>query len=309
VHLGEVKDTILASNAWWLLPAVMLTAVGTLMRAERWRMLFSPASRPPFGAATEATLIGYLFNIIMPARLGEIARIVALHRRTGTSRAEAASTVAVERIFDVLSLLVLLFVAQPVLPQVASLRIAGVLGAVLSVALIVVVISLAVWGERPARAALRPMRHVPRLSPDRAEQVADGLIQGMGALRRWRQAAIALAWTFASWIVLAFSAWCVVEEFDLQLSPAAGILLVVATGLSAVIPSAPAGLGVWEAAGVVALGAYDVSRTDALSTALVFHVLNLLPFVAAGLVAVYLQSRIRTTVAGEPALRQRASAS
>jgi hypothetical protein len=47
---------------------------------------------------------GQFFNIILPARAGEIARIVALHRSTRTSRAEIASTVVVERMFDVLAL-------------------------------------------------------------------------------------------------------------------------------------------------------------------------------------------------------------
>ena len=293
VHLRDVGNTIRASDIWWLVPALALTAAGTLMRAQRWRVLFTPASRPPLGAVTEATLIGYLFNIILPARLGEVARIVALHRRAGTSRAEATSTVVVERVFDVLSLLVLLFIAQPVLPRVASLRIAGALAALLSAGLIAAVISLAVWGERPVRWALGPLRLTPGLSPQRAEQIASGIIGGLGALRAWRQAALALGWTFASWIVLALSAWCVLEEFNLDLSPVAGLLLVIATGLSAVIPSAPAGLGVFEAAGVVALRAYDVPLTDALSCALVFHALNVLPFIGAGLVAVHLQARLR----------------
>jgi glycosyltransferase 2 family protein len=293
VRLHDVADTILAGSAWWLVPALALTAVATVARAQRWRLLFSPSSRPSLAAATEASLIGYLFNIVMPARLGEVARIVALRRRSGTSRAESASTVVVERVFDVLSLLVLLFAAQPVLPRVASLRVAGVLAAVLSVGLIGVVVSLAVWRERPVRWALRPFRRVPGLSARGVEEIADSLVDGLGALRRWRQAVLALAWTAGSWLVLAVSAWCILQESGLHPPLGASILVIVATGLSAVIPAGPAGLGVFEAAGVVALAAYDVPRTEALSYTLVFHALNVAPFVVAGLVALYLQGRLR----------------
>src|SRR5439155_7775596 len=188
----------------------------------------------------------------------------------------------------VLSLLVLLFLFQPALPAVTSLRIAGLLAAALSVAVAVVAVSLAVWGDRPVRWALRPLGHVPGSSAARADHAARNLVEGLGALRRWRQSAIALAWTFASWLVLALSASCIVHEFGLGLPVVAGVLVIAATGLSAVIPSGPAGLGVFEAAGVVALRAYDVPTTEAISFALVFHALNVVPFVGAGLVAMHL---------------------
>ena len=43
VHLRDVGNTIRASDIWWLVPALALTAAGTLMRAQRWRVLFTPA--------------------------------------------------------------------------------------------------------------------------------------------------------------------------------------------------------------------------------------------------------------------------
>jgi len=71
--------------------------------------------------------------------------------------------------------------------------------------------------------------------------------------------------------------------FDLGLSPAAGIFTLIALGLSAVLPAGPSGIGVFEAAVVVALRAYGVDDSTALSAALVLHALNFIPFVIAGL--------------------------
>jgi len=45
VHLRDVGNTIRASDIWWLVPALALTAAGTLMRAQRWRVLFTPEVR------------------------------------------------------------------------------------------------------------------------------------------------------------------------------------------------------------------------------------------------------------------------
>jgi len=49
-----------------------------------------------------------------------------------------------------------------------------------------------------------------------------------------------------------------------------------------VLPSSPAALGVFEAATVVALRAFDVPHAEALSYALVLHLLNLVPFLLIG---------------------------
>jgi uncharacterized membrane protein YbhN (UPF0104 family) len=84
--------------------------------------------------------------------------------------------------------------------------------------------------------------------------------------------------------VLGFSFWILMQGFDLHLSIAAGMLVVVAINLSLVLPSSPAALGVFEAATVVALRAFKVPQADALSYALVLHLLNFVPFLVIGVV-------------------------
>lgn len=293
VHLTRVWDAVSSSSGRWLVPAVLTLAIATVMRVERWRILFSPATRPSFRAATEALLIGYLFNSILPARLGEIARVLALHRRAGTSRAESASTVIVERAFDVLALLVLFVASQRWLPHIASVRLAALIAAALAVGLLAALVAFAGWGEQPLASTLRLVGRVPGMPTGFADTTAVDLVQGLGALRRWRQAVAAFAWTLASWLVLAASAWCVLKEFSLGLSLAAGLLVIIATGLSAVIPSALAGLGVFEAAAVAALHTYHVPYSEAFSVALVVHVVNVLPFILVGLWAVHANARVR----------------
>jgi len=122
----------------------------------------------------------------------------------------------------------------------------------------------------------------------------------LAAVRRPRVALVALAWTMLSWLALALSAWLVLVGFDLGLSPLAGLLVVVAINLALILPSAPAAVGVFEAATVVALSAFGVTTSTALSAALVLHLLNFVPYLAAGGVVLHLLARGRP--AGEPTL-------
>jgi uncharacterized membrane protein YbhN (UPF0104 family) len=72
------------------------------------------------------------------------------------------------------------------------------------------------------------------------------------------------------------------NAFALDLPLTSAILVTVAINLSLVLPSSPAALGVFEAATIIALKAFDVPQAEALSYALVLHLLNLVPFLLIG---------------------------
>jgi uncharacterized protein (TIRG00374 family) len=271
-----------ASNYWWLLPAFAMLAAAIFLKAVRWRYMFTRDTRPATRPVVAALLIGYFFNNVLPARAGEAARVLALNRRAGTSRAEALATVVLERAYDILCLLLLLFVATPWLPSISWLRAAAVLGIIVAAGLAAAIFVLARWGVRPVHLALRPLHRLPFLATERIAHVGDRIGEGLAAARQPRLAAAALAWTTIGWLALALSAWFVMRGFHLGLPFAAALLVVVATNVAQILPSSPAAVGVFEAATLVALKPYHVSDSRALSYALVLHALNFLPYIVAG---------------------------
>jgi hypothetical protein len=282
VDLDLFLDSLRESNYAWLVPSLLLIAAGVVIRAWRWQFLFDIGTRPPLPALVRALLVGQLFNCILPARAGEAARVVVLYQETRTSRVEALATAVVERIYDVFALLIILFVATPFLPDVSWLRRAAVLGLALAVLVAIGVVIVDRYGTRPVRFLLRPLARVPRVSLEHLDRAASNLVLGLGALHRPRLAIPSFALTVASWLVLGAAYWCVIAAFDLGLGYDAGLLLLVTTTLALVIPSAPGGLGVFEAGGVVALGAYGIDDSTALSVTVVVHALNVFPYVIVG---------------------------
>lgn len=290
------------SNYWWLLPSTALIGVGVAIRAVRWRLLFPPGARPPFRATTRALLIGQFFNSILPARAGEAARIIVLHRETRTSRAQAAGTAVVERIYDVVGLLVLLFVFVPFLPEIDWLRRAAVVGAIIGGAVVVGIVLLGVFGARATRLFLSPLARLPRLTSDHVDTMSERLAQGLYGLHHLSMALPALALTFASWLVFAASFWTLSLGFGLDIGYAGGMLVLVATSLVLVIPSLPGAIGTFEAAALVALRTYDVDDSEALAYAVVLHALNLIPFILVGYAL--LHGHIRRGVTDETLLSE-----
>jgi uncharacterized protein (TIRG00374 family) len=283
VHFGDVWTGLRTSNYWWLVPAFAALAAAVLLKAVRWRYLFARETRPPLPSIVRSLLIGYFFNSILPARAGEAARVVALKRYADTPPAEAVGTVGVERAYDVLVLLLLLLVSTPWLPHVNWLHGAAILAIALAAGLALAVVALARFGAKPIHIVFKPLRRLPVLSAERIEQLADNLAHGLAALRRPRLMVAALVWTALGWLALALSTWLVMIGFHLHLPFGAALLVVIATNLAMVLPSSPSAVGVFEAAALVALRAYGISASEGLSCVLVIHMVNFLPYIAAGL--------------------------
>jgi len=198
--------------------------------------------------------------------------------------------VVVERVFDVLSILVIFFAAAPWLPSVSWFRGAAIAAIAIAVVLGGVIVVLAVYGDRPLHFVLRPLSRLPILSIERVEALGHELVEGLSGLRRPRVALAALTWSLAAWLLSALSAWLATFAFGLHLGFDAGVLVIVALGLAMILPSPPAAVGVFEAAALLALNAYGYAQESALPYAIVLHMLNFLPFVAAGVIALHLNA-------------------
>jgi len=268
----------------WLALATLTFVLSIPVRAIRWRVLFESDRRPPLGATTNAMLLGLFFNSILPARAGEAVRVVALKHYAAVSLAESTATVLVERVFDVLALLLLLFVTAAWLPHVSWLQSAAVLGTVLLIVLSGAVAAIVIFGERPIRLLLSPITKLPAFRDTDVDKLAGSLNRGLSPLRSPGHGLLAFGWTVAGWLMIGLSSWFLMLGFDLHLSFFAGLLATVAVGLAFIIPAAPAALGVFEAAAIATTRAYGVPQSQGLAYAVVLHALNFFPYILGGLV-------------------------
>jgi uncharacterized protein (TIRG00374 family) len=291
IDLSLAWHALRTSDIWWLAAALLAFALGTLARVLRWRSLFARDRRPPLGAVADATLVGYLYNSILPARAGEAARVVVLTQRSETPPVEIVGTVLLERIYDVLAILLIFFVTEPWLPHVSWFGAAAVAAIVLACLIAMAAIVLALFGDRPLRLLLRPLGRLPLFSGERLERTIDELTHGLSGLRDPMLALEAFAWTIMAWLLTALCAYLVSLAFHLGLPFSCGVLVAVAIGLSMILPSPPAAVGVFEGAALIALGAYGVTHSSALPYAVVLHLVNFVPFVVGGALVLHHNAR------------------
>lgn len=279
-------DALADGDPVWFLGSFAVFAAAYAVRVLRWWMLFDPDTRPPIRALVRAILVGDFLTSLLPVlRLGEIARVIVLHREVRTPRSVALGTVVTERLQDSFALLLLLFAAVPFAPGVSWLRGATLLLAVLVAGLVVTLWALSRFGSRPLDFLLRPLARLPGFSRARTELVAEGIVRGLAGLRKTRLALAAFALSLLFWLGVSFSYTLALRGAGLELGLDAGILVAVATTFSLLLPALPASVGIFEAAALVALEPYGVDEAQALSAAVVIHVLTFVPFLIVGPVA------------------------
>ena len=78
-----------------------------VLRAWRWQWLLQPIGRARFGTAFRTTVIGFTATFLLPGRLGELLRPYLLARAEGFDPSAAFATVIIERVLDLITVLLL----------------------------------------------------------------------------------------------------------------------------------------------------------------------------------------------------------
>jgi uncharacterized protein (TIRG00374 family) len=244
VHHASSADMVRVlgtAKGEWLALAVLVYWLELGARVIRWRVLLSHTGESVgFGTAASAFVIGYAANNVLPAKLGELVRVDLISRLAGVPRMASLGTVVVERLFDILLILLMagIGIGALVLPEtsdLARLRSGMILLGACSALLLIVGMYL---GRNGIGAGWNfgAVMHA-RLG---------NLVRGIRILTNLAQSARIFAISLLIWALNAVAMWLIVFALGVSMSPLQTLLLMGIVGLVAVLPAPPAGLGVLQ---------------------------------------------------------------
>src|SRR5690625_5782058 len=99
ISLDEVMGEIARANPILFLASIVLAVGPMLVRAWRWKALLEPVCPgTSFYSRFSTTMIGFMANNVLPARVGEVARAYALPRVEPITTIASVGSLVVERL-------------------------------------------------------------------------------------------------------------------------------------------------------------------------------------------------------------------
>jgi len=289
VDFQEFVATWSSLNPWYLLPALGLNLTMLTLRARRWQIILKSTPDQPreirfrdvFGVLT----IGYLANQIFPAPSGEVARAVVLSRRQDLTKVHVLSTIIVERAMDVLSITPVILVVVAVIPLPHWLErlvfLAGLTLLIMAVAGIVVHNQR----ERLLRAGEALIRRFGERALGRLTAFRDSFGEGLHILRDLRGLTAVYGYSLGAWVLQVAIVDMVSRALHYPLNLGLSVLLILLANVGSVLPLGPGNLGTFQALAITTLAIFRVKPEMALSIAIVFQAIQLIPVAIFGLEA------------------------
>lgn len=268
----DVIQALMVMRPSALLLAILCYLIGLGLRALTWMTLLQ--NRAPYRRVFLTLNEGYLLNNILPLRLGELGRVLLLSQSAHLSAFFVFSTIIIERAYDLALMAGLVMATLPFVFGLGFARTAALATLGLVVLAFVVLFVLARQRESIKRWLAGQSGNHPFLR-GRIYEWSVSFLDGLSVLTRPGQFLLSLAFILLSWFFGALEIHSLLNSGPAE-APLwwAGFALGVAS-LGIALPSAPAGLGVYEVAMVGALSALGFPPGQALAVAIVAHLIHI----------------------------------
>jgi uncharacterized protein (TIRG00374 family) len=292
VHWREVGDAIREANYLLVAAAFALLCLSLVLRTLRWRALLRPL-RPKFWHLFGSLNVGYLINNLVPLQVGEVGRAYMLSELEGISATRSMSTVIVERILDMATLLLFLLILTPFVDFPGWVGASFIfLGVGVAVAM-TLLIAASVHQDFAMGVIERVLKFAPTSMRPKLADMARSALTGFSVLSRPREALELVGWSVSTWLVVALVSFAGMKAFSIDVGYGAAMFVVIAVSFGWLVPSSPGQFGVQHYIVISTLtNAFDIDRNTAVSYALVNHLVFYLPPFPLGLAFLWSERRL-----------------
>lgn len=290
VHWEEAAAALRGANYVWVLLMLPVTVWTLFIRAQRWRVFLHDVGVPPLRPLVSATNIGFMANMVLPLRIGEVIRPVLLSRRAHLSLSGVLASVLLERIFDMFTILFLFGVSVSLVTVSDEVRQWGWMLTGLALAVAGVIVLIRVQERLALRIARRLADLVPGQAGDSAYHFAEGFVRALEMLDSPIAYVKAFAWSLYLWmaisVVYVFGFWA----FHMDVPELRGALvLTTLVAIAVSVPSAPGFIGSFQLGCVLGLRIFGVKESPALAFSLIVHLTQFVGVIGAGLYSLWLE--------------------
>ena len=293
VDLELLVSTLSNANYFWILIFFLIQVLSHIIRAWRWRYLLNHIKpNIPLRNLFSSVMIGYLVNNFIP-RGGEIARPYALGKLENISVSSSLATVIVERVLDVLTLLLLVIFSliynyDLLISNFPWLEVAVIIALIFSAIGLGFLVILSVKTEFAFKVIKKFTSILPNKIANKIETLIIAFVEGLLVIKNPKSYLNIILGTVLLWFAytmqyyIPFYAFNMVGTYSLTIMSALVLNCILAIGIMIPIPGATGTYHAFCIQALTGLFLVDVSTAAAYGT--VTHAVGLIGITVVGLI-------------------------
>ena len=270
IDWSKLSRALRDAMLWPLFLAAGLNFACLWGKAVCWRIMLAPRYVVSTMRLFRYTIAAFAASAIAPARAGEVLRLWTLKRRDGVPVADTAAVAVAEKLLDGASMLILVAPIPWLLPGLPT----WVVSSILLCAGIAVGLFIGLFIA---------VGRVDTSAPASKRSWFTRFLSGMHVLRSPKRMLGSMASLLFVWLADLAEVMLVLYAVGIHLPLAAGLLILFTLNLTIAVPSTPAQVGALEVGALAALKLLHVPQEPALAFALLYHAMQVIPLILAGL--------------------------
>jgi uncharacterized protein (TIRG00374 family) len=271
VPLDQVVQSLARVNYVWVALAIAAMIAQSWLRAIRWMRLYYPLEQGLRAAQMFGiVLISQMLNIVVPWRVGEIARIYLASEIAKRNAAQTIATLAVEKIFDTLMMLALMLMIPLfiTLPDWLEGPREGFIA--MAIGLFVLALAILFLGDWIINGLVKiPLPWGKQFISANARIALNSL----DALKRWDLHLTLQALSIVIWLLGVGGNYLVFLAMDLQLPWISAFLLLAVLQIGGLVPSSPGKVGVFQILCIWTLALFAVDKSVGLTYGILLYLI------------------------------------
>jgi uncharacterized protein (TIRG00374 family) len=259
----------------YVFPLIIIFFIIQFLKSWRWGIILSPLENVDQLSLFSVTCVGFLAIAAIPARLGELARPYLITKKSQIRMSAALGTIFVERIFDSFTvffifIIMLFFMPLPTWLISASL----IFFLVTAVATAVIIVSI-VKRDGSVRLLTSLLNKLPEKYAVKLIRLINYFIDGFAIIIDPKQFFQVMLLSAAIWLINGTSIYILFLASNFTLPAMAAFVLMIILMIGIAIPAAPGFVGNWHYFCILGLSLFGISKTDALTFAVIYHFLSI----------------------------------
>lgn len=291
VNVSDLLGALAHFHWAYLVAGIASLAVGYALRVVRWSMMLRATGASATFRDCCAPFLGSIaLNNVLPLRLGDVVRALVFPRSMGITKTTATSSLIVERLVDLMTLLASLAIGLFAIRAIAipeALKASAVSLAIIGG--VVLALGFCFSGALGRLFDRLSRRALEQGAGKRAAVCATmaGLLHGFDAMSRPRLLLSMLAVSMLVWVGEAGLFYFVLLGAGVEGSPLVALLVMAVATLSTLVPSSPGYVGPFHLAAFTAISLVGGTAAQAGSYAVIVHLALWLPTTLAGAFAIW----------------------